>query len=534
MKNILIRSLLALAVTTSSLGISSCVNDLDREPEFDPTSAIVYNDPANYEAILAKLYSGLAVSGQQGPSGAPDLRGFDEGTSPYLRMYWFTQQLPTDEAIIAWNDGDLPELNRLTWTPSNTFVRTMYNRLFYQVTVCNEFIRETTDAKLSSRGVTGTTETNVKQYRAEARFLRALSYFHALDMFGNVPFVTENDPVGAFLPKQTTRAELFNYVESELLAIEPEMVAARQNQYGRADRGAVQTLLAKLYLNAQVYTGQAKFTEAATYAKRVIDSGYALTPVYNNLFVADNNIVAASEIIFPITFDGLRTKTFGGMTFLVHAGVNNGTMDPAAYGINGGWSGFRAKSTLADKFTDLTGASDDRARNFVTEGHRRENNDIFTFTDGFGLQKYRNVTSTGVKGSDTSGDHPDTDFPMFRLADVYLMYAEAVVRGGAGSSAEALTYVNRVRQRSKASTINASQLTLDFLLDERARELHMECYRRTDLIRFGRFAGPNANYVWPWKGGVLQGQPVAESRNLYPIPSSDLTANPTLVQNPGY
>jgi hypothetical protein len=534
MKNILIRSLLALAVTTSSLGISSCVNDLDREPEFDPTSAIVYNDPANYEAILAKLYSGLAVSGQQGPSGAPDLRGFDEGTSPYLRMYWFTQQLPTDEAIIAWNDGDLPELNRLTWTPSNTFVRTMYNRLFYQVTVCNEFIRETTDAKLSSRGVTGTTETNVKQYRAEARFLRALSYFHALDMFGNVPFVTENDPVGAFLPNQTTRAELFNYVESELLAIEPEMVAARQNQYGRADRGAVQTLLAKLYLNAQVYTGQAKFTEAATYAKRVIDSGYALTPVYNNLFVADNNIVAASEIIFPITFDGLRTKTFGGMTFLVHAGVNNGTMDPAAYGINGGWSGFRAKSTLADKFTDLTGASDDRARNFVTEGHRRENNDIFTFTDGFGLQKYRNVTSTGVKGSDTSGDHPDTDFPMFRLADVYLMYAEAVVRGGAGSSAEALTYVNRVRQRSKASTINASQLTLDFLLDERARELHMECYRRTDLIRFGRFAGPNANYVWPWKGGVLPGQPVAESRNLYPIPSSDLTANPTLVQNPGY
>jgi hypothetical protein len=410
----------------------------------------------------------------------------------------------------------------------------MYNRLFYQVTICNEFIRETTDAKLSSRGVTGTTESNVKQYRAEARFLRALSYFHALDMFGNVPFVTENDPVGAFLPKQTTRAELFSYVESELLAIEPEITAARQNQYGRADRGAVQTLLAKLYLNAQVYTGQAKFTEAATYAKKVIDSGYALTPVYNNLFVANNNVVAASEIIFPVTFDGLRTKTFGGMTFLVHAGVNNGTMDPAAYGINGGWSGYRAKSTLADKFTDLTGANDDRARNFVTEGHKRENTDIFTFTDGYGLQKYRNVTSTGVKGSDTSGDHPDTDFPMFRLADVYLMYAEAVVRGGAGSSAEALTYVNRVRQRSKASTINAGQLTLDFLLDERARELHMECYRRTDLIRFGRYAGPSANYLWPWKGGVLQGQPVAESRNLYPIPSSDLTANPTLKQNPGY
>jgi hypothetical protein len=532
MKNILIRSLLAFAVTTSTLCLSSCVKDLDREPEFDPTSALVYNDPANYEAVLAKLYSGLAVSGQQGPSGAPDLRGFDEGTSPYLRMYWFTQELPTDEAIIAWNDGDLPDLNRLTWTPSNTFVRTMYNRIFYQITICNEFIRETTDEKLNGRGVTGTVLENVKQYRAEARFLRALSYFHALDMYGNVPFVTENDPVGAFMPKQTTRAELFSYLESELLAIEPELAAARQNQYGRADRGAAQTLLAKLYLNAQVYTGQPKFAEAAAYAKKVIDSGYALTPTYRNLFVTDNNTVAASEIIFPVTFDGLRTKTFGGMTFLVHAGVG-GSMDPAAYGINGGWSGYRAKSTLTDKFTDLTGATDQRAANFVTEGQKRENTDIFTFTDGFALQKFRNVSSTGAKGSDTGGDHPDTDFPLFRLGDVYLMYAEALLRSG-GSQTEALTYVNRVRQRAKAANITAGQLTLDFLLDERARELYMECYRRTDLIRFGRFAGPGANYVWPWKGGVLQGRPVSEALNLYPIPSSDLTANPTLKQNPGY
>jgi hypothetical protein len=352
-------------------------------------------------------------------------------------------------------------------------------------------------------------------------------------MFGNVPLVTENDQVGTFLPKQATRAELFSYLESELLAIEPELVAARQNQYGRADRGAAQTLLAKLYLNAQVYTGQPKFTEAATYSKKVIDAGYALTPVYNNLFVTNNNTVAASEIIFPITFDGLRTKTFGGMTFLVHAGVG-GDMNAAAYGINGGWSGYRAKSTLADKFSDLTGANDDRARNFVTEGQKRENTDIFTFTDGYALQKYRNVSSTGVKGSDTGGDHPDTDFPMFRLGDVYLMYAEAVARGGAGSSADALRYVNLVRQRAKASTINAGQLTLDFLLDERARELYMECHRRTDLIRFGRFGGTNVTYNWPWKGGVLQGRPVSEALNLYPIPSSDLTANPTLKQNPGY
>jgi hypothetical protein len=529
MKKTFARSLATLFVAASTLGISSCVKDLDREPFFDPTSASVYNDPANYEAITAKLYAGLAVSGQKGPDGLPDIRGIDEGFSNYLRQYWKAQELTTDEAIIAWNDGTLPDYNKLTWTAGNEFIRAMYNRLFYQISVCNEFIRETTDGKLSDRGISGEVLTKVKAYRAEARFLRALSYYHAIDMFGNVPFVTEKDQVGAFLPKQISRADLFTYIESELLAIEPELIDARENQYGRADKAATWTLLAKLYLNAPVYTGQAKNAEALAQCQKVLSAGYSLTPDYQNLFRTDNN--TSPEIIFSITFDGLRTKSYGGMTFLVHAGVNNDTMDPDDYGINGGWSGFRAKSSLADKFPDVTGATDERA-DFVTEGHRRENTDIFTFTDGYALQKFRNVSSTGEKGSDPSGDFPDTDFPLFRLADVQLMYAEAVLRGGGGNRSTALGYVNQIRERAGASTITDAQLTLDFLLDERARELHMEAHRRTDLIRFGKYTG--GGYLWPWKGGIREGRAISENYSLFPIPSSDIIANPNLKQNPGY
>jgi hypothetical protein len=125
---------------------------------------------------------------------------------------------------------------------------------------------------------------------------------------------------------------------------------------------------------------------------------------------------------------------------------------------------------------------------------------------------------------------------MFRLADVYLMYAEAVLRGGAGGDlSTALNYVNQIRERAygdNSGDINQSQLTLDFILDERGRELYWECTRRTDLIRFGKFTG--GEYIWPWKGGVKEGTATDNKYDIYPIPSSDITANPNLVQNPGY
>lgn len=509
----------------------ACDHSLDITPKYDVVSAKVYQDFSNYKPILAKLYAGYAVTGQQGPAGRPDIGGIDEGFSNYLRQYWQAQELTTDEAIIGWNDGNLRDLHDMDWTSSNEFLRALYDRIFYQISLTNEFIRETTDAKLGERGITGANLEEAKKFRAEARFLRALSYWHALDMYGNVPFVTEEDKVGFFLPQQINRATLFSYVESELKAVENELVAARQNEYGRADQAAAWTLLTKLYLNAEVYTGQAKYTEAVTYAQKVINAGYTLEPDYDHLFLADNH--KSNEIIFPITFDGLRTSTWGGMTYLVHAPVG-GNMNPAEFGINGGWSGLRTTKNIVNLFSDLSGNTDDRA-NFHTSGQSLEINDIFTFTDGYPITKYRNITSTGAVGSDQAGNHPDTDFPMFRLGDVYLMYVEAVLRGGNGGSTSPLQLVNALRQRAyhgDTGNITQSQLTLPFIIDERARELKWEAHRRTDLIRFGRYTSDN--YVWPWKGAVQAGRGVEAFRRLFPIPNTDITANPNLKQNPGY
>ncbi|GHA55300.1 RagB/SusD family nutrient uptake outer membrane protein [Pontibacter akesuensis] len=525
---------IALAGVISILAVS-CDQSLDIEPKYDVVSSNVYKDFANYKLVLAKLYAGYAVTGQQGPAGKPDILGGDEGASNYLRQYWQAQELTTDEAVIAWNDGTIQDLHQMDWTPANEFLREIYNRIFYQVALANEFIRETTDAKLSERGVTGAQLEEAKFYRAEARFLRALSYWHALDLYGNVPFTTEEDMVGSALPEQINRQDLFAFVESELLAVQDELIPATPGDltnYGRANQAAAWTLLAKLYLNAEVYTGTPRYTDAITYSKKVIDAGFDLEEDYDHLFLADN--YKSNEIIFPITFDGLRTTTWGGMTYLVHAPVG-GSMNPANFGINGGWSGLRTTPEVVTLFDDVSGNTDERA-NFYTAGQSLEINNMSTFTDGYPITKWKNITSTGAVGSDPTGNHPDTDFPMFRLADVYLMYAEAVLRGGSGGSeAQALAYVNELRERAYNGTsgnITQSQLNLDFILDERARELKWEGHRRTDLIRYKQFT--TADYLWAWKGGVKEGQAVASYRTLFPIPTSDLTANPNLKQNTGY
>ncbi len=522
-------------ILCSVMLLASCQDNLDLKPEDTrQTSASAFNDPASYKQFLAKLYAGMAVSGQQGPAGNPDLQGLDEGFSSYLRLYFMMQELPTDEAVIGWNDGTIADLHAQTWTSGNEFIRTMYSRIMYQVSLTNEFLRQTDDAKLDSRGVDADTKAKIHEYRYEARFLRALSYYHALDLFGNPPFVTESDPIGAFLPKQTSRKDLFDYVESELLDIEGKITPARQNEYGRADQGAVWMLLSNLYLNAEVYTGTPRYADVITYTSKVINAGYSTANVpYQNLFLADNNKNGAQNaIIFPITFDGINTQSYGGMTFIIHAAIG-GSMDPANFGVNSGWAGLRATSHFVDVFPDAATSTDSRAM-FYTDGQNKEINSIPTFTDGYAVTKYKNVTSTGKAGSDSTGDFPDTDFPMFRLAGAYLMYAEAAVRGGGGSMDDAVSYINILRERAfgdSSHNITASDLNLDFILNERARELYWEAHRRTDLIRFNKFT---ENEVWAFKGGVPQGKTTQPYRNLMPIPASDLGQNTNLTQNPGY
>jgi hypothetical protein len=513
----------ALVLSAASIGCT----DLTVEPKSTVTDAIVFNDPSAYKGFLARIYTGLAVSGQQGAAGRPDISGIDEGFSQYLRLYWEAQTLPSDEAVIGWNDVGLPEMNTQTWAVTNSFVVAMYYRIYFQIGMANEFLRQTTDAKLDERGnVSSALRADIATYRAEARFLRALSYWHGIDLFGDIPLLTENDPLGSTPPQQATRSEIYTFLVAELTDIADDLPAAGPSTYGRATPAAAQMLLAKLYLNAGVYTGTPNYAGALTAAQAVIAGSYTLDNNFQRMFKADNN--TSPEIIFAIPQDGLKTQTWGGVTFLVHASCG-GSMNNTLYGIDGCWWGLRLKPQAFNRYT----ATDKRAAYFYTTDQNVQVSSISNFNDGIAAPKFQNVTSTGTPGSHPT--HVDTDFPMFRLADAYLMYAEANLRGGGGSAAQALTYVNALRQRAFGNTsgnITAAQLTLDFVLDERGRELLWEAHRRTDLVRFGRFTG--GSYLWAWKGGTLAGSATDVKYNLYPLPANELVANPNLRQNPGY
>jgi hypothetical protein len=517
---------LALAGAFLLAATAGCT-DTTVEPTSTITEANVFNDPGSYQAFLAKIYAGLAVSGQQGPAGQPDIQGIDEGFSQYLRLLWEAEELPTDEAVIAWNDIGLPPMNTQLWDRNNSFVVAMYYRIYFQVAMANEFLRETTDEKLAARGVTPELKAQIQQYRAEARFLRALSYWHGIDFFGNIPLVTEDDPVGATPPKQSTRVDVYNYIVSELKDIQGQLPQPGPSTYGRATGPAASMLLAELYLNAEVYTGTADYADALAAAQDVIGSNaYSLDPKYQNMFLADNN--KSPEIIFAITQDGTRTQTYGGVTFLIHASIG-GSMVASNYGVDGGWVGLRLKPEAYNFYS----SGDKRSSYFYTAGQTVAVSNISDFTKGIAAPKFQNVTSTGAPGSNAA--FVDTDFPVFRLAGAYLIYAEAVLRGGGGSMDQALTYVNAIRERAYGGTagdITMAQLTLPFILAERGRELLWEAHRRTDLIRFGEFTG--GDYVWSWKGGTEAGTATESFRDLYPLPASEIVANPNLVQNPGY
>jgi hypothetical protein len=521
---------------------ASCTKKLDLYPVNDVTSEVVYSTPLGYKQSLAKIYGSMALTGNVGPAGAADVffPGSDEGqNSDFWRTFWKAQELSTDEAVIAWGDPGVQDFHNMNWNSTNQFLTGCYYKSLYQITLVNEFLRQSTDGKLSDRGIIGLSADTIRAYRAEVRFLRAYMYWVLMDLFGNPPFITENSVIGGPNPPQTSRSELFTYVENELKAIETVLPQPKTSDYGRVDRAAAWSLLARMYLNAKVYTGSEKNNEAITYAKKVIDlpSGYTLVPDYRHLMLADNNLnsgttSAPGEFIWTINYDGQKTQGYGGTTFLTHASLG-GSMSAVNAGVDAAWSGLRTTKALVQKFPDNSGFSDERAQ-FYQSGQSLEILDLTKFTDGFAVTKYRNVTRGGAPGSDRT--FTDIDMPVFRLSEMYFIYAEAVKRGGAGGDvATAVGYINLMRERAfnnNSGNISSVDLTLDFILDERARELYWEGHRRTDLVRYGRFT--TADYLWPWKGGVASGTAVESFRNLYPLPASDLNANRNLVQNPGY
>ena len=535
-------------------GTTSCVSDLDQYPQTETTSKDVYTSLANYEAVLGKIYASMVTSGQGKGGDNKDMEsvlnkgnGFD-----YMRMFINMQECGTDEFAPTWLSGEQTTgLAYLSWDANDAWVSDMYYRIYYNIALCNEFLRNANSANFS-----GAEAEKMKEYKAEARFMRALFYYHALDLFRNIPFVTENDPVGGYVPPCYTPQQTFDYIESELKACVGDLLPASTCPYGQASQGAAYTLLAKLYLNSATYTGVAKYAECKEACKKVMDMGYSLESDYSKLFNADND-KRTNEIIFALPVSAEHTVSWGASTYLVcgQLSMSNAKQKVADYGVIKGWSSFRLRPEFVDKFAqaDINGTGDKRCK-FFTDGQSKDLSSMTDETAGYLSQKWSNVKDDGSTASNTDNDGVETDFPLFRLADVYLMYAEAVVRtngdwdnwaGGtdandpaviASRKQGAIYWINQLRERAGNSDVWASSFAdndalLQFILDERARELYHEGYRRTDLIRYDMFT--TNKYIWQWKGGSHDGKAVDSKYNYYPIPNTELTANPNL-HNEGY
>lgn len=627
-----------ILLLTIIFGFVSCHDDLDQLPT-DPDSFTEENVFINAEeakGALAKLYSSLALTGQNGPAGQPDIADIDEGFSQFTRMLFNLNELTTDHAVVGWGDPGLPDLHGMYWSSSNDFTEAMYNRLAQEVSFCNSFISNA--ANLS--------DPVVATFVAEARFLRAFAYYNLMDLYSKVPLTTE---ISTDLPQQSSRTELFNFVETELLVIIDNLLPSGSNEYGRVDQVAAWALLSKLYLNAEVWTGTSRYEDCINYSNEVINSTYTINTndangngtAYDELFLADNDTNGAqNEFIFTANFDGLNSQTYGGTTFLVHAAIG-GSMPANEFGVNGGWGGLRTTKSLVNKFpagiidiaalnnglggtlsdwglvgdatengwngpdmemyetsngvyelyADLLGnqmkfrfnedwgqnygddgadgslnsgganivipgdgvyhvvldlntnsytleevlSESDRRGMFYTDGQNLEIEDIPSFTDGYAVTKFKNIDSNGNQGVDSSGNFVDTDLALIRLAEIYLNHAEAILRGGGGDLNLATSNINELIERGYGNSdhnITSSELTLDFILNERSRELYWEGQRRTDLVRYGYFT--TGNYLWPFKANQPEGTSTDAFRNVFPIPSSSISANPNLNQNDGY
>ena len=505
------------------LFVVGCTDDLNTEPKVEITlEQLLAKDPNAITGLLSKSYGAFALSGPDGP-GSSDISD-DPGESPFLRGIINLQDFTADDMKNRWGDNGLDQLTTTTnWDNNNKFFRYLYNRVFYTVPQCNNTI-----SVISSANV-----PNKDQFISELRFLRSLAYYYYIDCFGKGVLVTEADAGSSVPLKESSRLELFTFVEKELLDIENKLPV--KNEYGRANKSVARMLLAKLYLNAEVYSGTARYNDALIYIKKVIDEGgYNLTPNYQSLFSADNNTTdAKNEIIFALIADPLVSQSYGNTTYIINGSLSADTMTPSSYGMTGnGWTGHRATKAWYGLFGNnaaaLASTTDERARLFWTTGHTFEMTNYKAWGEGYPSTKF---TNKNFVGTSVPTDFAGTDFPLYRLADAYLIYAECVLRGAtSGTNAQALQYVNAVRARAKAAPM--ASITLNDIIDERGRELNLEGHRRTDLIRFGKFTG--GSYLWPWKGGVAAGVAIPATYNLVPIPLAGLQANPNLTQNLGY
>jgi hypothetical protein len=383
--------------------------------------------------------------------------------------------------------------------------------------------------------------------RAEARFHRAYMYWMAMDVFGSVPFTTENSPFGAVTPVPAARPEVFQFIVDELtdLAADGSDMPAARSNYPRADKGPCMGLLARLYLNAEVYTGKAMWSEAKATCEKIFSMGYGLAPEYADVFRGDNgqNPDARKELLWSIDYNAEQTQSWGGTTLLTFATMAEDDLNDSFHpnGVNNGWGGMRVPFEYIEKYYGVSNqnyetgeydTNDKRAEVFYIKGRSETIENLATFVQGWSCLKFNNIphdqTADSFNETAKIKGYSDIDFPMIRLAEIYLIYAEACLN--LGDASPALPYVRQLSDRAGVSA--PREITKDWLVAERARELLWEGHRRTDLIRWGLFTSDT--FVWPWKGGSMAGQGFAPHMTIFAIPASELASNPELHQNPGY
>ncbi len=524
--------------------LSACVGDLDTIPlnPTDVTSETAYGaDEAGYVQGLTKIYFQLVSNNTQ------DLKVADGGASEFIRAFWSTQEVTADGAKCAWGDAWVNDLNNCTWKGDvlNDAVYAVYVRTLQGITYVNEYLRQTAGDKLSSRGVSAEVAKKVDAYRAEARFLRAFFYWAALDTFGQVPFSTEDTQFGGgYNPPQQDREYIFNYVVSELeaLAAEGSAMPEAQSNYPRADKGSCLGLLARMYLNAEVYTGKAMWAEAKAACEKIYGLGYKLAPTHAELFRGDNgeNADAYKEFLFAASYNAEHTQSYGGTTYLTLSTLSGEDGAVNITGINGGWAGNRVPYEYVERwFKDVNSPdytegtynyTDKRAGYFYIKGRTESMQDnLNTFLNGWSCIKFNNVphdmSAADFADKAATKNYSDIDWPLIRLGEIHLIYAEACMHTGGNASAQIAALAERAGVEAPAT------IDQDFLMAERARELMWEGHRRTDLIRYGKWI---SGYNWTFKGGNFMGQDLDPHFNLFPVPSTELATNTDLQQNPGY
>ena len=524
--------------------LTACVGDLNTIPlnPTDVTSETAYGaEEEGYVQGLTKIYFQLVSNNTQ------DLQVADGGASEFIRAFWSTQEVTADAAKCAWGDAWVNDLNNNTWKGDvlNDAVYAVYVRTLQGITYVNEYLRQTSDANLSSRGCSDAVKAKVQEYRAEARFLRAFFYWAAMDTFGQVPFSTEDSPFGGgYNPPQTSRAEVFNYVigELEALAADDSAMPAAQSNYPRADKGSVLGLLARMYLNAEVYTGTAMWAEAKTTCEKIFGLGYKLAPTHAELFRGDNgeNADAKGEFLFAASYNAEHTQSYGGTTYLTLSTLSGDDGAVNITGINGGWAGNRVPYEYVAKwFEDVKNPDyaegtyeykDARAGYFYIKGRTESMQDnLNTFLNGWSCIKFNNVPhdmdAVDYASTAATKNFSDIDWPLIRLGEINLIYAEACMHAGGDASAQVKALADR------ADVAAPKAVDADWLMAERARELMWEGHRRTDLIRYGKWI---SGYNWTYKGGNFGGQDLPSHFTVFPVPSTELATNLELEQNPGY